>query len=121
MTTILLIEDETNLRLATADMLIFEGFIVLDAGNGRRGVEMAQQTLPDLIICDLMMPELDGFGVLRELHTSPATAQIPFLFLTSISDSVSQKTGLELGAVFYLVKPYINEDLLKAIDTVLNR
>ena|SRR5438552_886265 len=102
-------------------MLEMEGFTVLWAEQGRRGLELARSHLPDLILCDVMMPELDGHGVLQALRADPATATIPFIFLTAKGEKVDQRAGMNLGADDYLVKPVAKEDLLVAISARLQR
>lgn len=106
-----------NLQL----MLEMEGFAVMTAAHGRAGVAQARQELPDLILCDVMMPELDGFGVLRALRSDAATAAIPFLFLTAKGEKADQRAGMNLGADDYLVKPVAKQDVLAAIAARLQR
>jgi DNA-binding response OmpR family regulator len=121
MITILIIEDESYLRRSLAELLTFEGFATLEAENGRQGVQVARSHLPDLILSDLMMPELDGFGVLRELRSEPDTASIPLLLITAISDKRSMQNGMDLGANAYLTKPFLHSELLLAINRLLHR
>src|SRR5688572_23548697 len=121
MKKILLIEDHPQMRENLQLMLEMEGYAVVAAGDGRRGVEAARRELPDVILCDVMMPELDGFGVLRELRVDAATATIPFLFLTAKGEKVDQRTGMNLGADDYLVKPVGKQDVLAAINARLQR
>jgi len=121
MKKILLIEDHPQMRENLQLMLEMEGFKVLVAGDGRRGLELARRELPDLIVCDVMMPEIDGFGVLQELRADPATATMPFLFLTAKGEKVDQRTGMNLGADDYLVKPVGKQDVLAAITARLQR
>jgi CheY-like chemotaxis protein len=83
MTTILIIEDETAIRELISELLFLEGFDVAEAVNGKEGIAIAQSVLPDLIICDVMMPEIDGHGVLQALQKNPQTVSIPFVFLTA--------------------------------------
>jgi DNA-binding NarL/FixJ family response regulator len=121
MKKILLIEDHPQMRENLQLMLEMEGFTVLTAGDGRRGLDLARRQPPDLILCDVMMPELDGFGVLQELRADPATTTIPFLFLTAKGERVDQRTGMNLGADDYLVKPVGKQDVLAAITARLQR
>lgn len=121
MTVILLIEDELNIRETTADMLAFEGFHVEQAENGIEGIAKARDLLPDFIICDIMMPGLDGYQVLLELRSDPLTANIPFIFLTAKSDRLSMRHGMELGADDYITKPFDIKELLAAIDARLQK
>lgn len=119
MAKILVIEDEETIRANILDLLEAEGFEALGAANGRIGVELATQQIPDLILCDLVMPELDGHGVLKKLRTSLKTATIPFIFLTAKADRPALRQGMELGADDYLIKPCSLDELLKAITTRL--
>ena len=121
MTSVLVIEDEEEIRANIVEVLLYEGFVVYDAPNGRRGVQLARQHLPDLIICDVMMPELDGYGVLLQLRDEPATASIPFIFLTALVDRPSLRHGMELGADDYLTKPFLPTELLVAVRTRLEK
>jgi len=121
MKKILLIEDHPQMRENLQLMLEMEGYAVLTAEHGRAGVDLARRELPDVILCDVMMPELDGFGVLRELRAHEATATVPFLFLTAKGEKVDQRTGMNLGADDYLVKPVAKQDVLAAIAARLQR
>jgi DNA-binding response OmpR family regulator len=105
MDRILIIEDEPAIRKQMAKILRFEGFETLEAENGRLGAATAITTLPDLIICDIMMPDLDGFGVLQALRDNPRTAMIPFIFLTALVASHDIRHGMEAGADDYITKP----------------
>jgi DNA-binding response OmpR family regulator len=118
---ILLIEDHAQMRENVVLMLEMEGFEVLWAEDGQSGVELARNRAPDLILCDVMMPGLDGHGVLRALRADPATATIPLIFLTAKGEKVDQRAGMNLGADDYLVKPVGNEELLAAIRARLRR
>jgi DNA-binding NarL/FixJ family response regulator len=121
MKRILVIEDEPEMRRNLVTLLRLESFHPLAAPNGRAGVELARQEAPDLILCDVMMPGLDGHGVLRELHNAPATMNIPFIFLTARGERSDVRTGMNLGADDYLTKPVDKADLLRAIRTRLAR
>jgi diguanylate cyclase (GGDEF)-like protein len=121
MIKILVIEDEELIRVSTMDLLAAEGFEVLVAENGRIGVQVAREQRPDLIICDVLMPELDGHGVIKTLRQDQETATIPFIFLTAMADKVDWRRGMELGADDYLTKPFTFDELLSAIDTRLKR
>jgi CheY-like chemotaxis protein len=101
--------------------LKFEGYLPEEAENGRRGVELAKADAPDLIICDIMMPELDGFEVLQALRESPATASLPFIFLTAKVESSDLRQGMNLGADDYLTKPFRPEELLTSVRQRLKR
>jgi CheY-like chemotaxis protein/anti-sigma regulatory factor (Ser/Thr protein kinase) len=116
MKKILLIEDNPNVLLNTTRMLQSEGYVVISASNGRDGLKMAQQSIPSLIICDIMMPELDGYGVITALRANPATTAIPFMFLSAKSDKTDLRQGMELGSDDYLTKPFTRDELLGAIN-----
>ena len=115
MTRILLIEDSVEIRANTSEMLEFEGFTVLQADNGESGLKLAQELLPDLIISDIMMPELDGYGVLMALRKQTETATIPFIFLTAKADRESMRLGMAAGGDDYLTKPFTSAELLQSI------
>ncbi|MCT7980079.1 hybrid sensor histidine kinase/response regulator [Laspinema olomoucense] len=121
MKKILVIEDETGVRENLLDLLEAEDFDAIAAENGREGIELAKEKLPDLILCDVMMPEIDGYGVLTELRQDPATAIIPFIFLTAKAAKGDTRQGMELGADDYLTKPFSREEILAAISTRLQK
>src|ERR1051326_8041567 len=121
MSKILVIEDHFQMRENLALMLELEGFAVFHAEDGQHGLELARSHAPDLILCDVMMPGLDGHGVLRALRSDPATATIPLIFLTAKGEKVDQRAGMNLGADDYLVKPVAKEDVLSAIRARLQR
>lgn len=121
MKKILVIEDQAPMRRNIALMLEMEGFAVITAENGRSGVEQALKNNPDLVICDVMMPELDGHGVVQTLRSSPETATVPFIFLTARSDKGDMRIGMNFGADDYLIKPVVREDLLAAVEVRLAR
>lgn len=121
MKKILVIEDQPQMRDNLATILEMENFQPLVAPDGRRGVELARSERPDLILCDVMMPELNGHGVLRELRATKETALIPFIFLTARSEMADLRAGMNLGADDYLIKPVARVDLLAAIATRLDR
>ena len=116
MKKILLIEDNPNVLLNTTRMLQAEGYLVISADNGRSGLDMAQQNIPSLIICDIMMPVIDGYGVITALRNNPATVTIPFIFLSAKSDKNDLRYGMELGSDDYLTKPFTRDELLGAIN-----
>ncbi len=116
MKRILLIEDNLEVRENTSEILALANYDVMSAQNGKVGAEMAIRELPDLIICDIMMPELDGYGVLHILSKKPETARIPFIFLTAKTEKADIRKGMSLGADDYLTKPYDDTDLLNAIE-----
>lgn len=117
MTKILVIEDEETVRENILELLDAEGFEAIAAENGRIGLNLAQQHRPDLILCDIRMPELDGYGVLSALRSEPETAGIPFLFLTAKAAKTDVNLGMELGASNYITKPFTLVELLTAIET----
>lgn len=121
MSKILVIEDEQALRDNLMCLLDAEDFEVFGAGNGKTGVELAKSHLPDLIICDVTMPILDGFGVLTALRSTPATTTIPFIFLTAKVDKTDLRQGMESGADDYLTKPFSRKELLAAISVRLEK
>ncbi|HEY9845970.1 MAG TPA: response regulator [Candidatus Caenarcaniphilales bacterium] len=121
MTRILVIEDEEFVRLNLLELLEAEDFDVVGAPNGLIGALWALEHLPDLIICDVMMPELDGYSVLVSLREDPLTAAIPFIFLTAMADKADLRQGMQLGADDYLTKPFSREELLGTIATRLGK
>jgi DNA-binding NarL/FixJ family response regulator len=121
MKKILIIEDEPEMRRNIATLLRFKDYEPMAAENGRIGVEMARCKHPDLILCDVMMPELDGYGVLRALQADTKLASIPFIFLTAKGEKDDLRSGMNLGADDYLTKPVGNDELVQAIETRLNR
>lgn len=121
MTTILAIEDDTKIRENIQEILELEGFDVLTAANGRIGVQLAQAHHPDLIICDVMMPELDGYDVLVTLRQDPNTLKIPFIFLSAKATTADFRKGMSLGADDYLTKPFTPSELREAISIRLQK
>ncbi len=121
MKTILLIEDNDAIRENTAEILELTGYTVHTAENGKVGVEKALQTKPDLVICDIMMPVLDGYGVLHIFNKNPTLAGVPFIFLTAKTERTDFRKGMELGADDYLTKPFDESELLSAIEGRFNR
>jgi len=121
MKKILVIEDESVLRMNLAKTLRLEKFAPLTAANGREGIALARRELPDLILCDILMPEVNGWRVLEEIRADPNTARIPFIFLTAKGELPDLRAGMNLGADDYLVKPVHLDDLLAAIEARLER
>ncbi len=121
MTKILVIDDEQQMRQRILETLNYEGFETIGAENGRKGVQLAKKHHPGLILCDVNMPELDGYGVLAELHHDPATTTIPFVFLTARAARDDLREGMNLGADDYLIKPFTVNELLNVIDTQLKK
>lgn len=121
MTRILIIEDMKDLRDDVVEMLNMEGFEAMGAENGLVGIEVARDKKPDLIVCDVTMPEMDGYGVLEEVRRDPETATIPFIFLTARTDRGNVRQGMVLGADDYLTKPFNVDELLDSIHTQLRK
>ena len=120
-TRILIIEDNDDIRESATEILELADYEVMQANNGRTGVDLAIQHLPDLILCDIMMPELDGYGVLYLLNKNPQTSTIPFIFLTAKAERLDMRKGMEMGADDYLTKPFDDVELLNAIESRLNK
>jgi CRP/FNR family cyclic AMP-dependent transcriptional regulator len=121
MRRVLLIEDNDEIRENTAEILELANYKVDTAGNGKQGVEMALENIPDLIICDIMMPVLDGYGVLHLLRKNESLKNIPFIFLTAKSERGDFRKGMEMGADDYITKPFSDIELLTAIDSRLKK
>lgn len=119
--TVLVIEDNQDMAENVCNILKLAHYNILIADNGKTGVELAQQKLPDIILCDIMMPLLDGYGVLHILARDSETANIPFIFLTGKADKNDLRTGMSLGADDYITKPFDGHDLLKVIETRLKK
>jgi CRP-like cAMP-binding protein/CheY-like chemotaxis protein len=118
---ILIIEDNDDIRENVMEILELAGFIVFGAENGKIGVELAMKDIPDIILCDIMMPELDGYGVLYLLSKNPETSAIPFIFLTAKAEKVDLRKGMEMGADDYLTKPFDDIELMNAIESRLKK
>lgn len=121
MQTILLIEDNADIRENTAEILELAGYKVFTAADGKKGIEQARQQIPDLIICDIMMPSLDGYGVLHLLHRDEMLQNIPFIFLTAKSERTDMRRGMEMGADDYITKPFEGAELLSAVESRLKK
>jgi len=121
MKKIILIEDNREMRENTAEILELANYKVFTAKNGKDGVELTQKEKPDLIICDIMMPVLDGYGVLHLLAKNPDTAGIPFIFLTAKAERGDFRKGMEMGADDYVTKPFDDIELLNAIESRLKK
>lgn len=118
---VLVVEDHAIMRENIVTLLEIEGYRVTAAANGRLAVEAAKREAPDLILCDVMMPEMDGHEVLRALRAHKPTASTPLIFLTARGEKTDIRTGMNLGADDYLTKPVANADLLAAIEARLER
>ena len=121
MKKILIIEDDKIIRENTVEILELAQYEVASAPNGKIGTALAKEIKPDLIVCDIMMPELDGYGVLYLLSKDPMTAAIPFIFLTAKAEKSEIRKGMELGADDYLTKPFEDTELLSAIQSRLKK
>ena len=121
MRKILVIEDNDEVRENIAEILELSNYNVITAANGKAGTEIALKEIPDLIICDIMMPALDGYGVLHLLNQHTETFGIPFIFLTAKSEKSDLRKGMELGADDYITKPFDGVELLKAVEIRLNK
>ena len=119
MKRILLIEDDVILRENTAELLELSNYLVTTAPNGRTGLEIAQIIMPDIVICDIMMPELDGYGVLESLAKNDETQHIPFIFLSAKTERKDVRKGMNLGADDYITKPFEEDELISAIESRL--
>jgi CheY-like chemotaxis protein len=119
MKTILAIDDEVLIRQLMQTILDFHGFKSITAENGTIGLQLAKEHIPDLIICDLVMPELDGYGVLKAIREDPKTSNIPFIFFSANTDLDIQNLAIALGADRYLTKPLLPNDLLNLISIYL--
>ena len=117
MKKILLIEDDVVLRENTAELLQLSGYLVETASNGRAGVEVAKKYQPNIIVCDIMMPELDGYGVLENLSKNETTKYIPFIFLSAKTERHDIRKGMDLGADDYITKPFTEDELISAIES----
>jgi DNA-binding NarL/FixJ family response regulator len=118
---ILVIDDDAKLRQQCAEVLRLEGYEVVEARNGREGVDRARKDIPDLVLCDITMPEMNGHRVLEALRAEPRTAHVPFVFLTGWSEQQDVRTGMNLGADDYLVKPMMPDELAAAVRARLRR
>jgi DNA-binding response OmpR family regulator len=118
---VLIIEDSDDVRENMKEILELSSYKVHSACNGKEGLEMAQKNAPDIILCDVMMPELDGYGILRGLSNNPKTKNIPFIFVTAKSEKQDFRTGMDLGADDYLTKPFNGNDLLSLVSARLKK
>jgi len=121
MRTILIIDDHDDIRDNTAEILTLAGYKSITAENGKKGVEAAIKEKPDLVICDIMMPELDGYGVLHLLRKNEETALTPFIFLSAKTERGDVRKGMDMGADDYIMKPFDDIELLNAVETRLHK
>ena len=117
MNTILIVEDEPQIRKNIQQILDLEGFATITAEDGLEGLDMVEKHQPDMIICDVMMPNLDGYGLIEALRQKPSTADIPLIFLTAKAENRDLRQGMDLGADDYLIKPFKADELIRAIST----
>jgi DNA-binding response OmpR family regulator len=118
---ILIIEDNEDIREGTAEVLDLAGYETYTAANGKIGIDLALKHIPDVILCDVMMPELDGYGVLYLLQKNSKTTNIPFIFMTAKADRADMRKGMEMGADDYLTKPFDDLELFNAIESRLKK
>jgi len=121
MKKVLVIDDTQEIRMIISESLNLYGFSTLAADDGLTGIKIAREQSPDLIICDINMPNLDGYGTLTALREHEATATIPFIFLSGASDKINMRRGMELGADDYLTKPFTHKELMAAVNTRLEK
>lgn len=119
MRKVLIVEDDALLRENTAELLELAGYNVITAPNGSIGIDKAKNELPDVIVCDIMMPEVDGYGVLEAISSDPKTQAIPFIFLSAKTERQEVRKGMDLGADDYLTKPFLEDELISAIESRL--
>jgi DNA-binding NarL/FixJ family response regulator len=118
---LLLIDDDPNLILLVKDYLEFRGYEVLTADNGKEALNLLEQHLPDMIVCDIMMPEMDGYALIENVRQDPRTSWIPVLFLSARGQSQDRIKGLNLGADVYMVKPFEPEELVAQVESSLKQ
>ena len=121
MKSVLVIDDNPNIRDNTAEILELAGYKTITAENGKQGVDLAMREIPSVIVCDIMMPELDGYGVLHLLRKNKDTQNIPFIFLTAKTERIDFRKGMEMGADDYITKPFDDIELLNAIEARLKK
>jgi DNA-binding LytR/AlgR family response regulator len=121
MKKILLIDDDKNIRESTKELLEVVGYNVLTAEDGSKGIKLANENKPDVIVCDIAMPVLDGYAVLNHLNKNPETSHIPVIFLTAKAEMGDLKNGMQLGADDYICKPFKSDELLKSIELRLEK
>jgi DNA-binding NarL/FixJ family response regulator len=118
---LLLIDDDPNLILLVKDYLEFRGYEVVTAENGREALEVLEQDIPDMIICDVMMPEMDGYSLVKHVREDPRTSWVPVLFLSAKGQSQDRVKGLNTGADVYMVKPFEPEELVAQVESSLKQ
>jgi len=121
MTKVLIVEDNIDIRENVVEILNLSGYTVFEADNGKKGIELATENKPDIILCDIMMPGMDGYGVFETLHSNEETKAIPFIFITAKSERIDIRKGMEMGADDYLTKPFDDTELINAIESRLKK
>lgn len=121
MKTALIIEDNLEIRENTSEVLELAGYNVITATNGTEGIEVASVKIPDVILCDIMMPQTNGYAVLKALKGNPATAKIPFIYVTASAEKKEVNTAMEMGADGYVRKPFDVRELIDAIEKAFTR
>ncbi|CAN5186455.1 N/A [soil metagenome] len=119
MKTILIIEDNEDIRENMAEIVLLSGFAVFTAENGKEGIILATNNHPDIILCDVFMPQVSGYDVLKELKNNPATSLIPFIYVTAGGEKSEVKLAMDLGAVGFIRKPFEGQELLNEIKKYL--
>ena len=119
MKTVLIIEDNLEIRENTAEILELGGFKVVGAENGKEGIDVARTTRPDIILCDIMMPQVDGYQVIRELKSNPETSGIPFIYVTASGEKSEVQLAMNMGANGYVRKPFDIKELMEVINQCL--
>ncbi len=120
MKTVLIIEDNKDIRENTCEILLLEGYGIISAANGITGLALAKENLPDIILCDIWMPGMNGYEVFENLKKDAKTLKIPFIFLTASADKNEVETGLGMGANGYIRKPFEHDELIYEIERCLN-
>src|SRR6187551_1471815 len=118
---VLIVEDDPVIRANVLELLTEEGFQVVSAQDGADGIALAKARVPDLVVCDITLPKLDGYAVLRAIREDPAIASTPFIFLTAKAERTDMRTGMSLGADDYLSKPFTAKELLDAVHMRMRR
>jgi CRP/FNR family transcriptional regulator, cyclic AMP receptor protein len=119
MKTVLIIEDNPEIRENTSEILALANFRVITANNGKEGIAVARIDRPEIILCDIMMPEMDGYSVIKQIKNDPVTAVIPFIYVTARAEKREMKMALDMGADGYVTKPFDAKQLIDAIDKVI--
>jgi len=121
MSLILVIEDDARVQDSIADLLETQGYDVVKAQNGKEGIQLAVDKTPALILCDVMMPSINGFSVLHSVKSMPELSSIPFIFISALAEQKYIKMGLEKGADRFLTKPFKSEELFSAINQLIGK